>query len=284
MVAGLAGLLAAAGVVAFGAAMLSGACRSRLAETDIELETLPRAFEGYRILLVTDIHRRILPRKRLSSLKGQIDIVLLGGDMTEKNSPLKRLDDNMALLASIGPVYAVHGNHDYKADIVEVDRILEQNGVRLLTDENVALERERTTLWLTGVDHPRKGGRLGFAPLPDLPAGAEKECRIILVHDPMWLMRLSNVPADLILSGHTHGGQVVLPIIGLRHVEDFYRTYSAGMYRWPKGDDTDREAMLLISRGFGTAHLPLRFRSPAELHILTLRRPASGVSEIRLIP
>ncbi|MDT3426847.1 putative MPP superfamily phosphohydrolase [Paenibacillus forsythiae] len=279
VVAGWVASLVAAGAAAIGAAMLAEAFRNRLVRTDIELEALPRAFDGYRILLVTDIHRRILPRKRLAGLKGTIDLVLAGGDMIEKNCPLQRLHDNMALLASIGPVYAVHGNHDYKAGIAKVDRILELNGVRLLTDENISLERDGAALWLTGVNHPRTGGRNGYAPLPNLPAGAEKACRIILVHDPMWLMRRPTVPADLVLSGHTHGGQIVLPILGLRHVEAFYRAYSAGMYRWPKGDGTDQEAKLLISRGFGTAHLPLRFRSPAELNILTLRLSQSGLSK-----
>ncbi|NGM81512.1 metallophosphoesterase [Paenibacillus sp. 7124] len=265
-------LLAAACLTTIGTVMLAEAFRSRLTETEIALDTLPVPFDGYRILLVTDIHRRSLPHKLLSGLKGKVDVVLVGGDMTEKNCPLQRLRANMALLASIGPVYAVHGNHDYKADIGEVDRILEHSGVRLLADENIPLTTEGAQLWLTGVDYPRTGGKVAYAPLPDLPPGKEKECRIILVHDPMWLLKRKTVPADLVLSGHTHGGQVVLPYIGRRHVEAFYHIYSAGMFLWPKGDGTGKKAKLLISRGFGTAHLPLRWNSPAELNILTLRR------------
>ncbi|BCG59949.1 metallophosphoesterase [Paenibacillus sp. URB8-2] len=276
MVAVWALLLTAAGLAAIGSVMLAGAFRSRLDETDIELESLPEPFDGYRILLVTDIHRRSLPQGMLSGLKGKVDLVLVGGDMTEKGSPLQRLQANMALLSSIGPVYAVHGNHDYKAEIQEVDRILEKNGVRLLADENIPLKKGGTELWLTGVDYPRTGGKVAYAPLPGMPPGKEKECRMILVHDPMWLLKRETVPADLILSGHTHGGQVVLPFIGRRHVEAFYHTYSAGMFLWPKGDGTGKKAKLLISRGFGTAHLPLRWRSPAELNVLTLRRAAAG--------
>lgn len=128
MVAVWALLLTAAGLAAIGSVMLAGAFRSRLDETDIELESLPEPFDGYRILLVTDIHRRSLPQGMLSGLKGKVDLVLVGGDMTEKGSPLQRLQANMALLSSIGPVYAVHGNHDYKAEIQEVDRILEKTG------------------------------------------------------------------------------------------------------------------------------------------------------------
>lgn len=86
------------------------------------------------------------------------------------------------------------------------------------------------------------------------------------------VVQTKSVPADLILAGHTHGGQVILPFLGQRHVETFYHKYDAGMFQWPRRDGTGRDAKLLISRGFGTSHLPIRWRSPAEMHVLTLRK------------
>jgi predicted MPP superfamily phosphohydrolase len=125
------------------------------------------------------------------------------------------------------------------------------------------------------VDFPKKGGNTSYHPLPRLTANAssiDNTCRIILVHDPLWLSKRQSVPADLILAGHTHGGQVILPFVGQRHVETFYHKFDAGMFQWPRRDGTGRNAKLLISRGFGTSHLPIRWGSPAEMHVLTLRK------------
>lgn len=120
----------------------------------------------------------------------------------------------MTLVTSIAPTYVVHGNHDYRADISLVDQIIRGSGAKLLMDENVRIEREGASLWLTGVDFPKKGGNTSYRPLPGLTSRASSlnnTCRIILVHDPLWLSKRQSVPADLILAGHTHGGQVILP-------------------------------------------------------------------------
>lgn len=252
--------------------MIISAFKKTIITEEIMLEKLPAVFDGFRILFITDIHRRRLPVAHLSPLKGKVDAVFLGGDITEKNSSLTRLNDNMSLATSIAPTYVVHGNHDYRANISLVDNIIRGSGAMLLMDENVAIEREGSTLWITGVDFPKKGGNKSYSPLPLITRSSENACRIILVHDPLWLSERKAVPADLVLAGHTHGGQIVLPLIGHRHVEPFYHKYDAGMFRWPRGDGSKSFAKLLISRGFGTAHLPLRWGSPAEMHVLTLRK------------
>ncbi|CAH1194386.1 hypothetical protein PAECIP111892_01628 [Paenibacillus auburnensis] len=270
--------IAAAAVLAlciFGSIMLAAAFRHRIIAEEIVLDALPPGFDGFRILFITDIHRRRLPKALQASLGGEIDAVFLGGDITEKGNSLSRLSDNMNLLCSIAPVYAVHGNHDYKAKVALVDNIIRGSGARLLMDENVFLERNGQKLLLTGVDFPKQGGKRKYAPLPLAPLSAVPYCRIILVHDPLWLSKQSSVPADLVLAGHTHGGQVVLPFGLQMHTDPFYRTYNAGNYSIPREDGTGADAKLLISRGFGTAHLPIRWRSPAEIHVLTLRQGQS---------
>ncbi|WP_187355258.1 metallophosphoesterase [Paenibacillus tengchongensis] len=269
---GIVVLIVLAGAV-FLALMVVKAFATDIIAEEITLSGLPPAFDGFRILLITDIHRRRLPQAKLSHLKGNVDAVFLGGDMSEKGNPLTRLIANMAFAASLAPVYAVHGNHDYKAGITLVDNVLRGYGIDLLQDENRVLRRGSDQLALTGVDFPRTGGTKAYAPLPGLPADL---FRIILVHDPLWLSTQDTVPADLILAGHTHGGQVVLPLLGRRHVEPFYREYSAGTYFIPRTEGAEPSVPLLISRGYGTSHLPLRWGSPAELHVLTLRRSAES--------
>lgn len=253
------------------ALMITAAFRKQIIAEEIVLERLPPSFDGFRILLITDIHRRVLPANLLAPLRGKVDAVFLGGDLTEKGSPIERLLDNMKLTASLGPVYAVHGNHDYKANISLVDNIIRGSGAKLLEDENLTIERGGARIIVTGVDFPRTGGKRAYPPLPQAGIEEKGAFRIILVHDPLWLSQQTEVPADLILAGHTHGGQVVLPFIGRRHVEAFYQKYSAGLYELPASGSSAVPVRLLISRGFGTAHLPLRWGSPAEMHVLTLR-------------
>ncbi|WP_379129840.1 metallophosphoesterase [Paenibacillus sp. sgz500958] len=264
------GVVLVIGAVSFIVAMMIQAFGSRIIAEEIVLDTLPQPFDGFRVLFITDIHRRRLPSTKLSVLKGKVDVVLVGGDLTERNSPLQRLGDNMTLLASIAPLYVVYGNHDYNAATVLIDDIIRGKGGHVLLNEHVPLYREDAAIWLTGVDYPHSGGKRPYASLPPLPDNTQSVFRLLLVHDPFWLALNSEVPADLVLAGHTHGGQIVLPLIGKRHVERFYRAYDAGMFQWPqKGGGF---AKVLISRGFGTSHLPLRWGSPAEMHIITLRR------------
>ncbi len=251
--------------------MLAAAFRNQIIAEEILLEALPKEFDGFRILFISDIHRRRLPVKLLSPMKGNIDAVFLGGDLTEKGASMNRLYDNMTLAASLAPAYAVHGNHDYRANITLVDNIIRGCGVKLLQDESIMIQKNGGRLLLTGVDFPRTGGKRAYRPLPPLSSAEAALCRIILVHDPLWLSQQTEVPADLVLAGHTHGGQVVLPFVGHRHVDPFYRHYNAGHYIIPRNDGSGTKARMLISRGFGTAHLPLRWGSRAEMHVLTLR-------------
>ncbi|AIQ53680.1 metallophosphoesterase [Paenibacillus sp. FSL R7-0331] len=266
----VAAILLVTGILA--AVMIVNAFRKRIIAEEIFLSTLPAGFDGFRILFITDIHRRRLPRALLAPLAGKVDAVFLGGDLTEKGNAPARLAENMKLAASLAPAYAVHGNHDYKANTALADNIVRGSGIRLLMNENVFIEHNSQRLVLTGMDFPKQGGKKGYAPLPAAPYRETPYCRIILVHDPLWLSGQDAVAADLILAGHTHGGQVVLPFGLQMHADPFYRTYNAGMYSIPRNDGSGAEASLLISRGFGTAHLPLRWRSPAEMHVLTLRK------------
>ena len=250
--------------------MYNEAIRKQLIPVEIEMNRLPNSFNGSVILFITDIHRRNLPENLLMTLKGQVDWIFLGGDMMEKGVPLSRVERNMRLLSSIAPVYAVHGNHDYKADVLSLDRILTQCGVELLINRNVKLERNGSHIWLTGVDYPRVRKR-SYPALPKLPSIEANTCRLVLVHDPAWISRYSTKPADLTLSGHTHGGQIVFPFFGPIHLDKCYRNVPSGFFQWQQPSALIKTATIFISRGFGYRHLPLRFRCPAEMNLITLR-------------
>ncbi|AOZ91395.1 metallophosphoesterase [Paenibacillus crassostreae] len=250
--------------------MIHEALRVVINPVEFKLSRLPRSFDGSRILFITDIHRRHLPKELLMSLKGQVDWVLLGGDIMEKNVPLSRVERNMRLLSSVAPVYAVHGNHDYKADIVSLDQILRLCDVNLLMNQNVKLEKNGSFIWLTGMDYSNIRLKK-YSPLPKLPNSEMDVCRLVLVHDPAWINRFSTKPADLVLAGHTHGGQIIFPWIGPIHLDKCYRDIASGLVEWEQEDTLITRSRLFVSRGFGYRHLPLRFRCPAEMNLITLR-------------
>jgi predicted MPP superfamily phosphohydrolase len=250
--------------------MLYEALRNQIIPVEIELCRLPQSFDGSRILFITDIHRRNLPSEQLMRLHGKVDWVLLGGDIMEKNVPLMRVERNMKLLCSIAPVFAVHGNHDYKAGASSLDGVLKLCGVELLMNRNVRLNKNGSHIWLTGMDYPHIRKR-SYTSIPKLHTNEENTCRIVLVHDPAWINRFSTKPADLTLAGHTHGGQIKIPFIGPIFLDKSYRDIADGFFQWEQPHSLLKTAKIFVSRGFGYRHLPLRFRCPAEIHMITLR-------------
>ncbi|OAB44251.1 metallophosphoesterase [Paenibacillus glacialis] len=263
------GCVAVAGISLIGK-MIHEALRNKVSPIEIELDRLPISFDGSRILLITDIHRRKLPKHLLMSLKGQVDWVFLAGDIMEKNVPFSRVERNMRILKNIAPVFAVHGNHDYEAKTVSLDNILEQSDVELLMNSNVRLNKNGDHVWLTGMDYPPYRKR-SYPMLPKLPSSEMEMCRIVLVHDPAWINRYSIKPADLTLAGHTHGGQIDLPFFGLIQLDKEYHNIACGLFQWKQPHALVKTATMLVSRGFGYRHLPLRLRCPAEMHLITLR-------------
>ncbi|KAF9123431.1 hypothetical protein BGX30_001463, partial [Mortierella sp. GBA39] len=131
---------AGAGVVAAAAALyarMSYEARLELVQqADVRLERLPKPFDGCKLLFISDLHSRRLTGKTIRQLAGTVDWVILGGDIMERNVPLSQVEHNLRLLAEIAPVYAVYGNHDYKADPEGLEKLMNACGVTLLRDEN----------------------------------------------------------------------------------------------------------------------------------------------------
>ncbi|CAM2803437.1 metallophosphoesterase [Paenibacillus sediminis] len=235
----------------------------RISYNHIELKRLPRNFNGMNILFITDIHRRKLSHKRFDSLKGKVDLILLGGDLMQRKVPLLRVRYNMNILRAIAPVYAVHGNHDYDAGVRKLDLMLKECGVILLNNEQVVWEKDGESLCLTGIDEHRKKDTT------ERLLNTKADCHIVLVHDPKWIQEMDTVSVDLILAGHTHGGQIRLPFIGAIHLGPFYKKYANGLFQLDSSIASPR-AKMFISRGIGTNHLPLRLACRAEVHIIVL--------------
>lgn len=274
------------GIGLFAAAVLGGwmvreAFAERLHEEDIVLDRLPASFDGSRIFFISDVHRRIIKRSLIDRVKaaGGADLVLIGGDLRERGVPLARSRANIRLLAELGPVYMVFGNHDYDTGAREFDVMLQEERVTVLGNSSVTLEqRDGSVIRLAGIDdlsRDRHDLNAALARPEDGPASAEPSCTILLAHDPLLFEEMTPDQAkqiDLVLCGHTHGGQIVLPLIG--PLIRGYVYYLSGWCRLPEhtaaGDD--HHPRLFVSNGYGTSHLPLRLSAPAQAHLFTLRR------------
>lgn len=249
-----------------------------LDEQSAAFERLPAAFDGTSVLFISDVHRRVIPAAVIEAVKaaGGAELVLIGGDLREKSVPAARIRANLQRLSQIAPMYIVHGNHDYDEDIRPYEVLLEEERARLLVNESVILEkRDGSRIRLAGVDDPRTfQDKLGLA-LSDCEDGRDKLFTILLAHDPIVANRLSGgAQVDLILAGHTHGGQIALPSGPVWRGKEPSR-YLRGWYELA-GETT--RPRLFVSCGFGTSRLPLRLMTQAQLHRIILRspKPASG--------
>jgi hypothetical protein len=244
-----------------------------LVEGDVPVRGLPREFDGARVLLVTDIHvgpfvrpeavRRVLAR--LQSVAP--DLVLLGGDLATA-----RVDEFppcaaafRALRAPLG-VFAVLGNHDhYTGDPAALRAMVEGCGIPVLHNRSVVLERGAGRVVLAGVDDMHAGFPDLGAALAGAPAGLPV---ILLSHNPDIFFEAIERGVALVLSGHTHGGQIRVP--GLPVLVRMSR------YRLDEGPYEADGARLVVSRGLGVTGVPLRLACPPEAVLVRLRRAPSG--------
>ncbi|QJC51837.1 metallophosphoesterase [Paenibacillus albicereus] len=289
-------IAAALGLRAVVRLMLEEARGSDIVREEVPLERLPSALDGLRVLFISDIHRRRLDSDlpaRVEALGGA-ELVLIGGDVREKGVSLEQVRSNMALLRSIAPAYAVYGNHDYDGEIEELRSVLEAAGVLVLRNRHEYVRLVgREAFRLAGTDDPRtKRDRLGEAlslpacdrakanaPLPE-PDGT-MPFTVLLAHDPILAHRSRHegVEADLMLSGHTHGGQILLPLLGPAMRSSSVRKFRAGWFDLPGPAAAPkagpRKVRLLVSSGYGTSKAPIRLNCPPEIHLLRLTRSDS---------
>jgi predicted MPP superfamily phosphohydrolase len=197
------------------------------------------------------------------------DLILLTGDFLtiESNREQFALDQALAPLAAAkGKVFACLGNHDHEAPH-HVKRALSTHGVRLLVDEAVEVDTPIGRVQLLGFDfHFQERARKMSEVLARFPRPAGM-MRIVLLHDPGAFVRIPAGEADLVLAGHTHGGQVGLVSLGLpwTFVSGLTKIPDHGL--WARGSDR-----LYVHRGTGHYGFPLRIGVPAEQSLLRIQR------------
>jgi predicted MPP superfamily phosphohydrolase len=229
----------------------------------LAVSALPAALEGLRIALITDLHlSAMVPAEDVAetvriATAERPDLVILGGDYVSFGdrrymAPCAAL---LGPLTAANGVYAVLGNHD---DETEMSRALAKNGVGVLADD-------RTTITVRGERVELVGLRFWTRKTSDITRllrGATG-WTVLLAHDPRRFDQAVSLNVPLLLSGHTHGGQIVLPGIG---------ALAARKFPIAEGSLSRENTMMFVSRGVGTIYVPCRISCPPEVAILTLAR------------
>lgn len=236
---------------------------------DIELRDLAPAFDGYRVVFLTDPHYSAavpawwIAQSVATALDLRPDLILLGGDYLS-HSPryAPGLTGLLRPLAAPDGVYGVLGNHDHYVGAELVRHSLSAAGLTELRNASTLIRRGAATLAVAGVGDLRFDAIDFEAALQGVPAGVP---RIVVSHDPdVFAFWPPNLRLDLMLSGHTHGGQAHLPFVGPPYVpSQFGFRYLAGAVR-------EGERQLYVSRGIGAITAPVRWGCPAELTLLVL--------------
>jgi predicted MPP superfamily phosphohydrolase len=240
----------------------------------IQITDWPPELAGLRIAVISDIHTGapFVNDKKLKEIVDRTnalnpDLIVLLGDYMSPNSwhshrvePEVTATDLKSLKAPLG-VYSVLGNHDWWYNGEKVRRAFEQNGIPVLDDEVTEIKWHEKSFWLVGLADLWTRPQHIEETVAKVPPGSTI---IALTHNPDIFPRLpQSVP--LLIAGHTHGGQVNLPFIGTPIVPSrFGSKYTAG-HVFENGHH------MFVTTGIGTSILPLRFRVPPEIVILTIR-------------
>ncbi len=222
---------------------------------------LPAALSGFRVGLLTDVHRSRwvshddVIRAVALLMNERPDLIVLGGDYVTwgDRAYVRASAEGLEPLAAPHGVFGILGNHD---DDHDMPAALASRGVHMLKDARTALTINGEVVSLVGIRYWTRRA----SDIATLVRGATGTV-VLLAHDPRRLTEAAALNVPLVLSGHTHGGQVVLPAVGAIAAQKF--PVIAGIGR------RDRTTMF-VSRGVGTVYVPVRVNCPPEVAVLTL--------------
>lgn len=270
-------------IVVLGLGLLLGAWGffiepSRLERVEVTLtpRTWPGSRSGLKVAVVSDLHigapfidAQAITRVRETIDAWKPDLVLIAGDLLVGHEPGATFvppDEAAAMLkgwsAPLG-VWAVLGNHDWWVDGEGTTRALEANGVRVLENQAVALEARGGRVWLAGLADVWTRKTDAAKALAQVTDDAPV---IAFTHNPDVFPEM---PArfDVFFAGHTHGGQVKLPLVGTPVVPSKYKQ------RYARGVVVEEGRTMFVTSGVGTSVMPVRFRVPPEVALVTLTAP-----------
>lgn len=281
------GSVAAVSVVSPGYATLVEPWGIKVREYVIPIDGLPALFDGLRVVQVSDTHlgpripESFIVQAYAQAVELRPDLILLTGDHvhdgTKENQRAAELCEPLVRACPMG-VLGVLGNHDWWGDGAQLSSMLSGVGVRMIDNDRVWLDGTTGNL----IDRDPGDEGLVFVGIGDLTDGVvdvdrafrgvrKETARVVLAHNPdtaeIHALKLEGAPrVDLMVSGHTHGGQVKIPFLGTPIVPSWYgQKYAGGLVDGPV-------FRVLISRGVGMSMLPVRVGVPPEISVITLVR------------
>lgn len=245
--------------------------RLTLERVHAPIANLPSAFEGYRIVQLSDFHftdevsYQVARRSIEMAMALEPDLIVYTGDFLTRAIDGERVLDTLKPLYARDGVWAVLGNHDYWDISAVLRALLARTPVRELCNANHAIRRGDQTLWIAGVDDVLEGYPDLESALHGIPKGRPV---ILLAHEPDYVKTVSATGrVSLMLSGHSHGGQIVVPGFGPLLLPVGAQNYWQGLHQI-------NGTALYVTRGVGT-HSVLRFNCRPEVTEITLI-PAAG--------
>lgn len=236
---------------------------------NMHTEKLPKD-AGFSILQISDLHNKVFDEDNESLIKAikqaDADLIVLTGDLIDRHT--EELDDVFNLvehIIAINPaVYYVSGNHEWdNAQTQEFFDGLRARNVEVLDNRNSQVDLGSVTLNLVGVDD----ASTGHEDMEQAFAGLDPDpYTILLSHAPGIVNKYEHIPADLILSGHTHGGQIRLPFIGALVAPDegFFPKLDKGLFK------IGLDQTLYIDSGLGTSTVPVRFMNKSQMSLIRI--------------
>ena len=234
---------------------------------EIYLRRLPQALNGLRVVHLSDFHYGPLVDPRHLERAIEIaktlnpDLIALTGDyISQERSYAAPCAALVGQLRAPHGVFAVLGNHDHWTDAKLITDLFRAEGIRVLLNEGLRVDISGEAFWLAGVDDTM----VGLEDLPLALAGSrDGELKLLLAHNPVILRRAWRADVDLVLSGHTHGGQVTIRPEKNRSGHPRRRLL--------RGLGRRGNTQIYVTRGLGTVVLPIRYGCPPEISVLEFR-------------
>ena len=242
----------------------------RIKQYDFYSYDVPSAFDGFRIGFASDFHYESrFTRKRLDNAIRALqslnaDVLLLGGDYgSPKGGDMDTLFTALGKVLTPYGIYGVMGNHDYSYCYTKVAEAMKKNNVHLMEHKSYKLLKDGQHIIISGVRNPFDLKKNGDSPSQHFPAD---DFILLLTHTPDYAEDTDVSNANLVLAGHTHGGQVcvfgIAPVLNSNYGTRFLTGLACNSAKIP----------LIVTNGIGTSQLPIRIGAPAEVIMITLHR------------
>ncbi len=238
---------------------------------------IPKSFEGYRIVQLSDVHNKDFGGKLSEKVKNLApDIIVVTGDLIDsRRTDISVAEKLITELTPLAPVYFITGNHESRIEeYSDLRTVLEKNGVEVLDGKTVPIEKNGEKITLTGIDDAMFFGTGSYSEkeilfarkLEELAANKGDDFSVLLSHRPELIDIYANCGFDLAFTGHAHGGQIRLPFVGgiLTPNQGLFPEYDAGEF---KKDGLT----MIVSRGLGNSVFPFRIGNRPDIILCELR-------------